>query len=47
GYVYGVNPFNQPGVESTKNASYSLLGREGYGSHGDRVKELKERLFEI
>ena len=31
GALYGVNPFGQPGVEAGKNATYALMGREGYG----------------
>lgn len=30
GTFYGVNPFNQPGVEAGKRATYKLLGRNGY-----------------
>ncbi len=31
GYVNGVNPFNQPGVESYKRNMFELLGKPGYG----------------
>ena len=30
GYVLGVNPFNQPGVESYKSKMFALLGKPGY-----------------
>ncbi len=30
GYVLGVNPFNQPGVESYKANMFALLGKPGY-----------------
>lgn len=30
GYLLGVNPFNQPGVENYKNNMFSLLGKPGY-----------------
>ena len=30
GYVLGVNPFNQPGVEAYKNNMFKLLGKPGY-----------------
>jgi glucose-6-phosphate isomerase len=30
GALYGVNPFGQPGVEAGKNATYALMGRDGY-----------------
>ena len=30
GYLNGVNPFDQPGVEKYKNNMYALLGKKGY-----------------
>lgn len=41
GYVLGVNPFNQPGVESYKKNMFALLGKKGYE---ELSKELEERL---
>ena len=41
GYVLGVNPFNQPGVEAYKKNMFALLGKPGYE---DQKKELEERL---
>ena len=41
GYILGVNPFNQPGVESYKKNMFALLGKPGYEELG---KALKERL---
>lgn len=32
GYMLGVNPFNQPGVESYKKNMFALLGKPGYES---------------
>ncbi len=43
GYVLGVNPFNQPGVESYKKNMFALLGKPGYE---DMTAELKKRLGE-
>ena len=37
----GVNPFNQPGVESYKKNMFALLGKPGYK---DLTAELKSRL---
>ncbi|MEA4911930.1 MAG: glucose-6-phosphate isomerase [Oscillospiraceae bacterium] len=34
GYMLGINPFNQPGVESYKKNMFALLGKPGY--EGDR-----------
>ena len=41
GYLLGVNPFDQPGVEAYKNNMYALLGKPGYE---DRREELLRRL---
>ena len=41
GYVLGVNPFNQPGVESYKKNMFALLGKPGYE---DKTAELLARL---
>lgn len=30
GYTFGINPFNQPGVEAYKTAMFALLGKPGY-----------------
>ena len=37
GYLLGINPFNQPGVEEYKKNMFALLGKPGY-------EELKEQL---
>lgn len=41
GYLLGVNPFNQPGVEAYKKNMFALLGKPGYEELG---KELAKRL---
>ena len=41
GYVLGVNPFDQPGVESYKKNMFALLGKPGYE---DMKAQLEERL---
>ena len=33
GYIYGVDPFDQPGVELGKKFAYGLMGREGFDSY--------------
>ncbi len=38
GYVLGVNPFNQPGVESYKKNMFALLGKPGYESEKERLE---------
>ena len=41
GYMLGVNPFNQPGVEAYKKNMFALLGKPGYE---DQKAELEARL---
>ena len=41
GYMLGVNPFNQPGVESYKKNMFALLGKPGYE---DQKAELEAKL---
>lgn len=41
GYILGVNPFDQPGVEAYKKNMFALLGKPGYE---DMKKELDKRL---
>ena len=41
GYMLGVNPFNQPGVESYKKNMFALLGKPGYEA---QRSELEKRL---
>lgn len=35
GYILGVNPFNQPGVESYKHNMFALLGKPGFEAEGE------------
>lgn len=37
GYVLGVNPFDQPGVESYKKNMFALLGKPGYEAERDAL----------
>ena len=37
GYVSGVNPFNQPGVESYKKNMFALLGKPGYEEEREKL----------
>lgn len=41
GYLLGVNPFNQPGVEAYKQNMFALLGKSGYE---ELRKQLNDRL---
>lgn len=39
GYMLGVNPFNQPGVESYKRNMFALLGKPGYEEEGEALRK--------
>lgn len=43
GYILGVNPFDQPGVESYKKNMFALLGKPGYE---DLKSQLEKRIAE-
>ena len=38
GYLLGVNPFDQPGVEAYKKNMFALLGKPGYEAMGDALR---------
>ena len=40
GPLYGVDPFDQPGVEEAKRLAYAALGREGFGHLAGQVGPL-------
>ena len=42
GYMLGVNPFDQPGVEAYKKNMFALLGKPGYE---DMKSELEKRIY--
>lgn len=37
GYMLGVNPFDQPGVEDYKNNMFALLGKKGYEKRKEEI----------
>ena len=39
GYILGVNPFNQPGVESYKKNMFALLGKPGYENEKEALEK--------
>ena len=43
GYLLGINPFNQPGVEAYKNNMFALLGKPGFENE---TAALRERINE-
>ena len=38
GYLLGVNPFDQPGVEAYKKNMFALLGKPGYEEMGAALR---------
>jgi len=38
GYLLGVNPFNQPGVEAYKNNMFALLGKPGFENETESIR---------
>jgi glucose-6-phosphate isomerase len=38
GYLSGINPFNQPGVEVYKNNMFALLGKPGFEQETDSIR---------
>ncbi len=41
GYLYDINPFDQPGVELGKKFAYGLMGREGFESYRKKIEKSK------
>ena len=44
GYMLGINPFDQPGVEDYKNNMFALLGKKGYE---DKKREVENKLSSL
>ncbi|MBM3986268.1 MAG: glucose-6-phosphate isomerase, partial [Planctomycetes bacterium] len=38
GLLYGIDAFDQPGVEAGKLATYGLMGRKGYEAEAERIR---------
>jgi len=38
GYLSGINPFNQPGVEVYKNNMFALLGKPGFENETEAIR---------
>lgn len=43
GYILGVNPFDQPGVEEYKKNMFAMLGKKGYEEMGKTLRARLER----
>jgi glucose-6-phosphate isomerase len=42
GYILGVNPFDQPGVEAYKKNMFALLGKPGFEQQAEALKKRVE-----
>ncbi|KAF0146474.1 MAG: glucose-6-phosphate isomerase [Nitrospirae bacterium] len=43
GFLYGINPFNQPGVEEGKNFTYGMMGKKGFEAKKEEVEKAREK----
>ncbi len=43
GFLLGVNPFNQPGVEEGKNFTYGMMGKKGFEEMRKEVEAAREK----
>ncbi len=43
GFLYGINPFNQPGVEEGKNFTYGIMGKKGFEAKKEEVEKAREK----
>jgi len=43
GVLYNINPFDQPGVEAGKKATFALMGRKGYEELREKILSEKTR----
>jgi glucose-6-phosphate isomerase len=41
--LYGVDPFDQPGVEAGKRLTYGYFGREGFEAEGEALRAYEKR----
>lgn len=47
GYLYKINPFDQPAVEEGKDFAYALMGRKGYEKKLEEFKSLNKKLYSL
>lgn len=43
GFLYGINPFDQPQVEEGKNFTYGMMGKKGFEAKKKEVEKEKEK----
>ena len=44
GFLYRVNPFDQPGVEEGKNLTYGIMGKKGFEAKRKEVEDYREKM---
>jgi glucose-6-phosphate isomerase len=42
GFLFGVNPFNQPWVETGKNNLYGALGKPGFQTRNEQIEKMQK-----
>jgi len=47
GYLYKINPFDQPAVEEGKNFTYALMGRKGYEQKLEEFKSIYKEKYKL
>ncbi|MEW6066760.1 MAG: glucose-6-phosphate isomerase [Nitrospirota bacterium] len=43
GFLYRINPFNQPGVEEGKNLTYGIMGKKGFEAKKKEVEDYRKK----
>ncbi|MCE5312139.1 MAG: glucose-6-phosphate isomerase [Nitrospiraceae bacterium] len=43
GFLFGINPFDQPGVEEGKNLTYGMMGKKGYEDKAAEFAEYRKK----
>lgn len=43
GFLIGINPFDQPGVEEGKNLTYGMMGKKGYEAKKEEFEKYRRR----
>lgn len=43
GFLMGINPFNQPGVEEGKNFTYGMMGKKGFDAKKSEVIKARDK----
>lgn len=44
GFLYKINPFNQPGVEEGKNLTYGMMGKKGFEEKKKEIEEHRKKM---